>query len=763
MDKDKKKDGLQKNVTDRSEEPKKDVENPVFRMRKRDKKKGAQVKNNPAIVGKQEPALLKREDCLEVKEDESKDKEIKPASSGGFRKRKAVPNISLIKRMQEQKLKREEEQREAKVQEEAERKKREAERAQEELRERTEEEPKDKSRDTAIKIQRKMERMSLKRLSRKEVKPAEPIKKEVLIDKSLKSPIICILGHVDTGKTKILDKLRESNIQEGEAGGITQQIGATYFPISNLIEKYGIKSSLPGMLVIDTPGHESFSNLRSRGSSLCNLAILVVDIFHLLEPQTLESIELLKLRKTPFVVALNKIDRIYGWKSCEERIEDVTKHQKESTKSDFRRRVDEAILGFAEIGFNTRLYNENPNPKKFLSMVPTSAITGEGLGNLVNLCLKMSEKFMKNQNTYSNNFECVLLEVKVVEGFGYTIDVILIDGELHEGDRICVCGIEGPIVTKVKSILVPHSLKEMRVKNPFKTVKHAKASLGLKIVAPDLERVISGSKVLKVEVGKEEEAKHALQEELNLVIKGIKTQALGVHVQASTLGSLEALASFLEKERVPVSNIGIGNIKKTDVVRVSTMKENAIILCFDVSVDKDILDVAKEMNVKIMTAKIIYHLIDQYRVHIDNIISKEKTKYAGKAVFPCALGLIPTCIFTKRSPLVVGVEVLKGKLKIGTPVFVKKEKIERLGRVVSIENNRKSVDVAFKEQKVAIKIDAGENESPKVYGKHFDEKSTLYSLISRGSIDVLKTYFREELSKDDLKLIVDLKEMLDII
>eukprot|EP00866_Antonospora_locustae_P000954 jgi/Antlo1/954/1059 len=681
-----------------------------------------------------------------------------------IRRKKVGPNIALIKKLQEERLRREEESRAAREREAIERKRIEELRREEAL---AREKEASKENERAVKpdekLAKKIERMNLRGVVKnKERGPELAQDSTSMINQSLKSPICCILGHVDTGKTKILDKLRESDVQGGEVGGITQQIGATYFPVDVLNKKYKLRSTLPGLLVIDTPGHESFANLRSRGSSLCNLAVLVVDMFHLLEQQTLESIELLRMRKTPFVVALNKIDRLYGWKKSSQEVGDVTASQAESVRREFRDRVERVILKFAEIGLNARLYNENPDPRQFISLVPTSAITGEGLGNLVDLILKINESFMKKRNTYSGNFECVLLEVKVVEGFGATVDAILVDGHLNEGDQICVCSLDGPVITKVKSILMPQPLKEIRVKNPFKAVKSAKACLGLKIVASDLERAIPGSKIRKIEKCNEEEAKRTAQEELNMELGSIKIEDVGVHIQAPTLGSLEALASFLEKEKIPISGFGIGSVKKTDIIKTSTMKRYAMILCFDVSTDKDIQELAKSMNVKMVTAKIIYHLVDQYRAHIGDTIACEKAAHAREVVFPCALKIIPTCIFTKRSPLVLGVEVMQGSLKLGTPLFAKKTKIEKLGRVVSIEENKKSLNIASRGQKVAIKLELDEKESAKIYGRHFDENNVLYSMISRSSLDVLKLYFRDEVSKEDLRLIVEIKNILGI-
>jgi len=158
-------------------------------------------------------------------------------------------------------------------------------------------------------------KVAVKMLTKEQQKKLQEPKEE---PKILRSPICCVLGHVDSGKTKTLDKIR--NLETVEAGNITQQISSTFLEISKLREftnnlKFSdtLEFNIPGLLVIDTPGHESFSNLRNRGTDFCDIAILVVDIMKGLEKQTLESISILRKRKTYFVIALNKIDKLYGW------------------------------------------------------------------------------------------------------------------------------------------------------------------------------------------------------------------------------------------------------------------------------------------------------------------------------------------------------------------------------------------------------------------------------------------------------------------
>ncbi|KAL0481547.1 translation initiation factor 5B [Acrasis kona] len=591
------------------------------------------------------------------------------------------------------------------------------------------------------------------------------------IDPNLRSPICCVLGHVDTGKTKILDKIRNTNVQAGEEGGITQQIGATFVPMSaikaqtkvfNDMSKRKLQYKVPALLIIDTPGHESFTNLRTRGSSLCDIAILVVDIMHGMERQTLESLGMLKQRKTPFVVALNKIDAMYGWKSTPGAPIAVTlKNQPARTIEDYESRVKQTIMQFSEQGMNAVLYYKNKDFTNNVSLVPTSAITGEGLPDLLALMVQLTQKHMVKKITYQTKIQCTILEVKVVEGYGTTIDVVLVNGLLKEGDRIVVCGLNGPIETTIRSLLTPKPLREMRVKGEFIHHKELRAAQGIKISAQHLDGAVPGSSVLVVKQGDNiEQMKVEVMADLNDLLGRVSTQGKGVAVQSSTLGSLEALLSFLESEKIPVSSISIGPVFKKDVVKASIMldsaPEYAVLLAFDVDVSKDAAEIADRMGVTIFTAKIIYHLFDRFKEHMAKVLKEKQNATSGEVVWPCIIRVMAEHVYHKSDPITVGVDVLDGVLKLNTPLAVvrKDGEVVDIGRVKSIEHNKVKVEEAEKGKAVSIQID-----SQKIYGRHFDHTDQLLSKVSRNSIDKLKDLFGDTLKarKDLLLLIKKLK------
>ena len=596
----------------------------------------------------------------------------------------------------------------------------------------------------------------------------------------LRSPICCVLGHVDVGKTKLLDKLRRTDVQDNEAGGITQQIGATYFPTSTvaklarrLTEKLGsrINFQVPGLLFIDTPGHESFTNLRQRGASLCDIAVLVVDIMHGLEPQTKESISILRKKKCPFIVALNKVDRLFGWKANNNApFQETLKQQSPDVVAEFEQRVNQTIADFAAEGLNAELYYRNKEVRSTVSLVPTSAHTGEGLSDLLLVLVQITQKLMATQLMYlEERLEASVLEVKVTEGLGTCIDVILVNGILRLNDTIVICGMNGPIVTTIRALLTPQPMKELRVKTPYVRNKEVKAAMGLKVCANGLENAVSGSQLVVVRPGDDLEAvKREVQAELQGLLANLDKEGVGVSVQASTLGSLEALISFLRDNKVPVSSLNIGTVFKKDVIRASIMLEKpatrkyGMILAFDVQVNKEAEDLAKELGVRIFKADIIYHLFEDFKRYMEELDEKAKreAERAGECVWPCVLEILPQFVFMKRNPILVGVRVKRGTVKLGTPICVPSRNFIVLGRIVSIEQNNKSQETAKEGDEVAVKIMPGPNDQEYMYERHFDYKDELVSRITPESLYTLKMQFGPKLTQDEIDLLGWMKHEL---
>lgn len=536
-----------------------------------------------------------------------------------------------------------------------------------------------------------------------------------------------------------------------------------------------INYDLPGLLVIDTPGHESFTNLRSRGSNLCDIAILVVDIMHGLEQQTLESIDLLRRRKTPFIVALNKIDRIYNWAPTPNNPFTLSfKNQGDSTKSEFDTRAKQVVNLFAEQGLNTALYYQNTDARSTISLVPTSAHTGEGIPDLLMLLTRLCQKRMNSRLQHISSLQCTVLEVKVVEGFGTTIDVVLVNGVLHEGDTIVICGRIQPIVTTIRALLTPPPMREIRVKSDYLRHKVIHAAMGVKIAANGLEHAIAGTELFVCGPRDDVEAlKDEVQQDLGSILTRKDKNGTGVCVQASTLGSLEALLDFLDSEKVSYSQTEIGPVHKKHVRQAEIMldkqPEYAVILAFDVPVDKEAQRMAEQSGVKIFTADIIYHLTDMWTKHYEEFMKNKRSDNAETAIFPVVLEVLPQHIIRVKDPIIIGVRIVEGILKIGTPLCVTEATGHnggnplRVGRVASIEKNNEEQEEAKKGDEIAMSLETIPGDNVLTFGRQFNEKMPLYSLITRQSIDLLKEYYEKDLTITEWKLVIKLKRLFGIL
>jgi translation initiation factor 5B len=570
---------------------------------------------------------------------------------------------------------------------------------------------------------------------------------------TIRQPIVAVLGHVDHGKTTILDSIRGTIVQSGEAGGITQHIGASFIPIDviknfcgNLLKKLKIDVQIPGLLFVDTPGHEAFTTLRRRGGSVADLAILVVDVNKGFQPQTDESLEYLKKFKTPFVVAANKIDLVPGWypktKAC---FIDSIGEQSYDVSGDLEKKLYTIVAELSERGFEAERFDRVEDFKKQVAIVPCSGKTGEGVPELLMVLAGLSQQFLKERLEVTGKAKGAVLEVKELKGFGTTVDVIVYDGIVHVGDHLIVGGKE-PIVTKVKALLRPPVLKELRVEKKFEHVKKVTAAAGIKIAAPNLEGVIAGSPIVAVSNEDEiKESKKKIEKEIEEVEFSLNVD--GIVAKADTLGSLEALIKMLKDNGIPIRKAGIGPITKQDVVEADTVKEEErrVILGFNVNRLKDAEEMARDLEIKTFLNNIIYQLIEDYQDWFKESKERKKQAKISKLPRPCKLRILPGCVFRKRAPAVFGVEVVSGVVKPGTPMKVEKSGKD-IGKVDQIQKEGKNVGKAQTGDKVAISM-----EEPTM-GRQINERDVIVSIITRGNLQGLKEVWDK--LQDDEKLLL---------
>lgn len=579
----------------------------------------------------------------------------------------------------------------------------------------------------------------------------------------IRSPIVSVLGHVDHGKTTLLDFIRGSIIAQKEAGGITQHIGATEVPIEvveniggEFLKKLGIKETLPGLFFVDTPGHEAFTTLRKRGGALADVAILIVDLNEGFKPQTYEALNILKMYKTPFIVAANKMDRIYGWQTHEGApfLETFPK-QPRSVQEKLDTGVYELVGILHEEGFESERFDRISNFAQQISIVPISAKTGEGVPELLAMLMGLAQQYLKEQLKIEENAPAkgTILEVKEEVGLGVTIDAVIYDGILKKDDTIVVMTSNDVINTRIRSLLKPNPLEEIReAKKRFKKIDEVVAAAGIKIVAPNIENAMSGSplRVARDDFGN-------VKEEILKEIEDIKidTDELGIVVKADTLGSLEALVNLLRDMKIPIRAADIGDVSRRDVVDASIVKIEdplyGVIVAFNVKVLPSAAEEIKSSEIKLFSSNVIYQLIEDYDEWIKAAEERKKKAWLDAIIKPAKIRIIPKLIFRNSKPAIAGIEVLSGTIKQNYGLVGGDG--ARVGKVEGMQDKGKNLKSASKGQKVAMSI------KDAIFGKDFDEGDVLYVDIPENHYKILVSELKNKLTEDEFEI---LNEILDI-
>ena len=581
-----------------------------------------------------------------------------------------------------------------------------------------------------------------------------------LVFEMIRQPIISVMGHVDHGKTSLLDRIRKTAVASKEAGGITQHIGASEVPISvikkvggSLIESMGINVTLPGLLFIDTPGHEAFTSLRSRGGSISDMAILVVDITKGFEPQTIESIEILKGYKTPFIVAANKIDMISGWINSNSTLfTEALKKQTSRVEEMLNEKVYGLIGKLSELGFTSDIFSNVKDFKKELAIVPVSAKTGEGIAELLMLVAGLSQRFLEARLNIEVKGPArgSILERKEVKGLGDVIDVILYDGTLRVNDTIAFATPNGVATTKVKAILKPNPLSDIRdAKSRFTSIDEVTAASGIRVNATGLGDAMPGSPLIQV-------VDESYRDEIKMDIGDVfEVDKKGVLLKADSIGSLEAITKLFHGEGLEISRKGLGNVTKNDVSNAFAINAvdplNAVIVAFNVKVDEDAAEVARDSNVRVISGNIIYKLIDDYKLFLDERMKSKMKNLEESVVLPGKMEILPNSCFRASHPAIFGVRVVGGTIRPGDVMM--DERGEIIGKIKGVQNEGAPLKEAKRGEMVAVSM----NEP--TFGRQINENQMLYTRISESDYRILKRDLASLLDAESEKLLEEIMEL----
>ncbi|MFH0922920.1 MAG: translation initiation factor IF-2 [Candidatus Micrarchaeota archaeon] len=582
----------------------------------------------------------------------------------------------------------------------------------------------------------------------------------------LRQPIVVVMGHVDHGKTSILDAIRKSGVAKREHGGITQHVGASEVPLDAitgvcgpLIQKMKIEFTLPGLLFIDTPGHEAFTNLRKRGGSIADLAILVIDVTKGVEAQTVEAIEILREYKTPFVIALNKVDALSGWQSSKLSCACCAGDSLAVQRPDVVAALDEKIYSLVgklyEFGFQAERFDRVADITKQVLIIPVSAKTDEGLPELLLYVAGLAQRFLKERLELHGGIEGKgsILEVREEPGLGKTLDVILYDGKIAQGDDIVFATEEGPKKARVKALLKPKALDEMRdPREKFSSVDSVTAAAGVKVACEFSDQAIAGSSVFVVSEGSEEKAFEEIAKELKELVFESDDEN-GVILRADTLGSLEAITRLFAAEKIRVKSASIGTVFRKHVLQAASVKGQdklmGVVFAFNVGVNEDAKAEADNEGVKVFEEKIIYNLIEGYRQWKAEMQAQEKRDAFASLCYPAKIFVMPHCCFRVSNPAVFGVEVLEGKIRKGQR-FIDGQGVF-IGEIRALQHEKEEIDEAKKGMQVAVSM------SEPFFGRQVKEKDVLYSDCMRDDVKLLETKYASSLSDGEKELLKEIK------
>ena len=581
---------------------------------------------------------------------------------------------------------------------------------------------------------------------------------------TLRKVLLTLVGHVDHGKTTLLDKIRQTNVASGEAGAITQAIGVSIIPLETikkicgkLLDIFKGKLTVPGLLLIDTPGHAAFTSLRKRGGSLADIAVLVIDINEGFKPQTIESIEILKANKVPFVIAANKIDLISGWNYDNQKfLLDNINSLPYQIQGFLETKVYEIVAKLEEFGLKSERFDRVEDYTQQIAIIPVSGKTGQGIAELLMILIGLAQRYLENKLVVEKgNAKGTILEVKEEKGLGTTINAIIYDGKLKVNDTLIIGGLKEPLVVKIRALLEPSDLAEMRdKKSKFNNVKEVFAATGVKISAPGLEKAVAGMPLRGT--SKEEEVA-ILKEEIQAEIESIiveESREEGVIVKADTIGSLEALRKLLQEKNVPISSSSLGNITKRELSQQETMKEKnpayGVILGFNVGITPEAKETAENKKTPIFLHDVIYQIIDDYEEYVKRLKEETERRELSLLIRPCKFYLLKGYLFRQSNPAIIGVEIEAGKIKTGDPIMNAEGK--RITQVKSLKEGQDNVTIAEQGKQLAMAMDNI------TIGRQVNEGDFLYTDVPERDYKKLKS-LKKYLTARELELLKEIAQI----